>query len=230
MKRRDFITLLGGAAAAWPLAARAQLPGMPVVGLLTNASFEGFADGLRAFRSGLGEAGFVEGRNLAIGSYQAEGDDNRLSALAAELVQRGVNVIVTNGTATAAAKAATASIPIVFFTGADPVALGLVASLNRPGGNLTGVAVFADFLGPKRLELLHEMVPAVTNIAVLVNPANPAADRQMKDLQTAAHTFGLLLHVLNASAEQDFDAAFATLVKQRASALLEHFPIRLTIS
>jgi putative ABC transport system substrate-binding protein len=185
MNRRDFMTLVGGAA-AWPLAARAQQPAMPVIGFLNNASFEGFAGRLRAFNQGLGETGFVEGRNLAIEFCQAEGNDDRLLALAAELVQRRVNVIVTNGTATGVAKAATATIPIVFFTGADPVELGLVASLNRPGGNLTGVAVFADSLGPKRLELLHEMVPAAANIAVLVNPTNPAADSQTKDLQTAA--------------------------------------------
>jgi putative ABC transport system substrate-binding protein len=219
MKRRTFIALVGGAA-AWPLAARAQQPAMPVIGFLTNASFEGWADRLRAFGEGLRENGFVDGRNVAIEFHQAEGNDDRLSALAAALAQRRVNVIVTNGIATTAAKAATSTIPIVFFTGADPVEMGMVGSLNRPGGNLTGVTSLADTLGPKRLEELHEMVPAATDIGVLVNPGNGSNEFQLRDLQAAARTLGLHLYVLNASTQQDFDAVFGTLVSLRAGGLV----------
>jgi putative tryptophan/tyrosine transport system substrate-binding protein len=220
MKRRDFIGLLGGAAAVWPLAARAQQPAIPVVALLTNGSFEGFAGRLRGFSQGLNETRFVEGRNLAIEFHQAEGDDDRLSALAAQLVQRRVSVIVTNSIATKAAKAATSTIPIVFFTGADPVEMGWVASLNRPSGNLTGITSLGDSLGPKRLELLHEMAPAATGIGVLVNPTNASNEYQLRDLQAAAGRLGLQLHVLNASAQQDFDTVFGTLVGLRAGGLV----------
>ena len=222
MRRRDFITLLGGVAAsgAWPLAAGAQRPRTRVVGFLTNASFQGFAERLGAFSQGLRQTGFVEGRDLVLEFHQAEGDDDRLSALAADLVQRRVDVIVTNGTATAAAKTATSTIPIVFTTGADPVELGWVASLNRPSGNLTGVTALGDSLGPKRLELLHEMVPAATDIGVLVHPSNLTNELQLRALQASARTFSLQLHVLNASTQEDFDSVFASLVTMRAGGLV----------
>jgi putative ABC transport system substrate-binding protein len=219
MRRREFISLLGGVA-AWPLAARAQQPALPVIGFLTNATFEGWAERLRAFGQGLGENGFVEGRNLTIEFHQAEGDDGRLSALVADLVRRRVNVIVTNGIATQAAKAATSTIPIVFTTGADPVETGLVASLNRPGGNLTGVTALGDSLGPKRLELLHEILPSATDIGVLLNPGNASNEYQLRDLQAAAKTLGVQLHVLDASTIKDFETVFTTLVRLRAGGLV----------
>jgi putative ABC transport system substrate-binding protein len=220
MKRRQFITLVGGAVAAWPLAAGAQQPRLPVIGFLTNATFEGWAERLRAFGQGLAENGFVEGRNLTIEFHQAEGDDGRLAALVADLVRRRVNVIVTNGIATQAAKAATSTIPIVFTTGADPVETGLVASLNRPGGNLTGVTALGDSLGPKRLELLHEILPAATDVGVLFNPGNASNEYQLRDLQAAAKTLGVQLHVLDASTIKDFETIFATLVRLRAGGLV----------
>ena len=222
MKRREFISLLGGAAAAWPHASHAQQqPRMPVIGYLGAASARGYVAQLAAFRQGLQDAGYVEGRNVAIEYRWADDRYDRLPALAAELVGRQVTVIVASGAAAApAAKAATTTIPIVFATGADPVAVGLVASLARPGGNLTGVTTLNTELGPKRLELLHETVPAATIVAALVNPSYPAAETQSKDLQAAARTLGLQLHVLHASNERDFDAVFATLVQLRAGGLV----------
>ena len=224
MRRRDFIKVVGGSAITWPLATRAQQPSMPVVGVLSaewpNAVT---ADRLRAFREGLNDTGYVEGRNVTIEYRWAEGRNDRLPALAAELVRLPVNVIVIAGStpASIAAKAATTTIPIVFITGGDPVRLGLVASLNRPGGNITGVAILAVEVTAKRLELLHELAPTATIIAALVNPTSPVlAEPETRDLQAAARTLGLTLHVLHASSEQEIDTAFMTLVQLRAGALV----------
>jgi putative tryptophan/tyrosine transport system substrate-binding protein len=223
MRRREFIKVVGGGLVLWPLAARAQQPAMPVIGFLGSAEPTSYAIRLRAFRQGLQEAGYVEGKNVEIDYRWAEGQNNRLPALAAQLVQRRVNVIVAGGgTPTAeAAKAATANIPIDFAVAVDPVAAGLVANLNRPGGNLTGVTNMNVEIGPKRLELLRELLPSVTLIGVLVNPDNPVLTKPfVRDLQAAASTLGLQLHVLNASTESDIDAAFAELVQLRAGALV----------
>jgi putative tryptophan/tyrosine transport system substrate-binding protein len=223
MRRREFITLLGGAAATWPLTARAEQPGkLPVIGYLGPESPAVFASRVRAFRQGLGETGYAEGRNVAIEFRWAEGQHNRLSALAAELVGRQVAVIIAPGGAPGAlaAKSATTTIPIVFEMGADPIAIGVVGNLNRPGGNLTGVSSLNVQVTPKRLEILHEAVPTAAEVAVLVNPTSPTADSQLGNLQAAARALGLQLHVLQASAERDFDAVFVTLLQLRAGGLV----------
>ena len=221
MKRRAFITLLGGAAAAWPLAARAQQGTMPVVGLLHPSSTD--TARLRAFRQGLKDAGFIEGENVAIEYRSADDQTDRLPALAAELVQRRVAVIAAIGgiPSALAAKAATTTIPIVCLVGIDPVRLGLVASLARPGGNLTGINILSTELAAKRLELLRALVPGATRIAVLVDPTNAAGtDSTLRDVGAAARALGLQIQVLNASTSLELDAAFAALVSERSDALL----------
>jgi len=221
-KRREFIAFIGGVAAAWPLAARAQQPAMPVIGFLSSETPSGYAHRVAAFRQGLSEASYVEGRNVAIEYRWAEGHNDRLPALAADLVRRPVAVIAAAGTAAAvAAKAATTTIPIAFSMAVDPVAEGFVASLARPGGNLTGVTSLNVEVGPKRLELLHEVVPSATSMALLVNPTNPSlAEPFSRALQAAARALGLQLHVLHASSEREIEAAFETLVKMRAGGLV----------
>jgi putative ABC transport system substrate-binding protein len=222
MRRREFIALLGSGVAGWPLAARAQQPAMPVIGFLNSSSPDAEGDRVRAYRQGLSEAGYVEGRNVTIEYRWADGHNDRLPSMAADLVRRGVNVIVTGGTpATLAAKAATATTPIVFILSTDPVEAGLVASLNRPGGNLTGVTGLNVELAPKKLELLHELLPSATILALLVNPTNAvAAKSESQAVQAAARTLGLQLHELHASTERDFDSVFASLVRLRAGALV----------
>jgi putative tryptophan/tyrosine transport system substrate-binding protein len=221
IQRRELITLLGGAA-GWPIAVRAQQLAMPVVGFLSGASPGTFTNPLRAFRQGLTEGGYVEGRNVAIECRWAERRMDVVSELVADLVRRQVTVIAISGSPTAlAAKAATTTIPIVFATGSDPVEEGLVASLARPGSNVTGVTTLGVELGSKRLELLHEMVPTATIMALLVNPASPSlAEPTTKAVQAAARSLGLQLHVLKASIEHDFDAVFSDIVQLRAAALI----------
>lgn len=220
MKRREFITLLGGAA-AWPVTAYAQQSAMPVVGFLRNTAATDYNPIVTAFVRGLKEAGFVDGQNVAIEFRWADNQNDRLPALAADLVRRQVTVIVAAGIpAAVAAKAATTTIPIAFEVAADPVEVGLVASLNRPGGNLTGTTTLNVELAPKRLELLHEVVPTMRSVALLIDPASPFNERLSTDTQTAARTLGLELHVLHASTERDFDTVFASLVQMRAGALV----------
>jgi putative tryptophan/tyrosine transport system substrate-binding protein len=220
--RRKFIVALGGAAAVWPLAARAQQPGMPVVGWLNASSPDGYRPMVTAFRQGLQESGYVEGQNVGIEYRWAEGRIDRLPAMAAELVQRQMTVIAaTTASAALAAKAATSTIPIVFETAYDPIQLGLVASLNRPGGNITGVTNLSVEVWPKTLELLHELIPTASVVALLLNPVNPVGTEvALRSSQVVARTLGLDLHVLNASTESDFDGVFANLIQLRAGGLI----------
>jgi putative tryptophan/tyrosine transport system substrate-binding protein len=221
MRRREFITFVGAAAAAWPLVARAQQPAMPVIGFVSAGSPQGYERVFAAFLKGLDETGYVEGHNVAIQVRWAEGRNDRLPSLVADLVQRKVNVIAATSTPAAlAAKAATATIPVVFTTIADPVQIGLVTSLNRPSGNMTGVTSLSVELGPKLLELLHDSVPKATIMALLVNPTNPNLETQSRNLQAAALKLGLQPHIVNASTERDFDAVFAKLHELRADALM----------
>jgi putative ABC transport system substrate-binding protein len=221
LRRREFIVLLGSSALAWPVAARAQQPAMPVIGMLSGGSAGAFAHLVAAFREGLKEIGYVEGRNVAIEFRWADGQYDRLPALMADLVSRQVTVIAATTTPAAlVAKAATTTIPIVFATDGDPVQLGLTASLRRPGGNVTGVANLNMEVAPKRLELAHELVPAAPVIGVLVNPANRLTEAVLRDLHAAAHILGLQLHVLHATSERDFDAVFTALVQLRGAALV----------
>jgi putative ABC transport system substrate-binding protein len=222
LKRREFITLLGGAAAAWPMAVDAQQPALPVIGFLSPTPPDAIADLLRAFRQGLKESGFAESENVAIEYRWAENQIDRLPALAAELVRRQVAVIATIGgpPAAFAAKAATTTIPIIFLVGEDPARLGLVASLARPGGNLTGVNFFNTELAAKRLELLRELLPTDKRVAVLVNPAEATnTESVVRDAEVAARAMGLQIQVLNASTSREIDAAFATVVRERPDAL-----------
>ena len=221
MRRREFITLMGASMAAWPRAARAQQPAMPVIGFLHGASPEAYAPMMTAFREGLKEAGYVESHNVAIEYRWAEGHYDRLPALAADLVRRQVAEIVTVGTPVAlAAKAASSTIPIVIFVGIDPVQIGLVASLNRPGGNVTGLAGLTLEVEAKQLEVLHELLGTSAAVALLVNPNNPVTEPETKGVQDAARSLGLQLHVLDASTEGEIDTAFGKLIELRAGALL----------
>jgi putative ABC transport system substrate-binding protein len=218
MRRREFITLLGGAA-TWPVTARAQQPALPVIGFLHSASPGPYARLVAALQQGLAQAGYVAGRNVAFEFRWADDQYDRLPALAADLVARQVTVIFANGPAALPAKAATKTIPIVFANGGDPILLGLVASLNRPGGNITGVTNLNTELGAKRLELLHEIVPAVTSFAMLLNPNSPIAAETRSKVLEAARVLGLQVHVLDVSTEREFDATFEDLVRLRVGAL-----------
>ena len=222
MRRREFITLIGGAATTWPLSARAQQPAIPVIGFLGSELPDLYVDRLRAFRQGLNEVGFAEGRNVAIEYRWAEGQYDRLPGLADDLVRRRVTVMVATSTpAVLAAKAATTTIPIAFLTGTDPVAMGVVASLNRPGGNMTGVSNLNTAMGAKQLELLHAVVPSATVIALLVNPTDPIiVETLSKDLQTAARAIQREIVVVSASTEREIDTAFTTLVQRKVGALV----------
>jgi putative ABC transport system substrate-binding protein len=222
MRRREFITLIGGAAAAWPIAARAQQPTMPVIGYLSLASPGPFAHLVAAFSDGLKEIGYVGGQNVAIEYRWAEGQYERLPALSADLVRRQVTVIVATGGSVVGlvAKAATGTIPIVISSGGDPVKLGLVASLSRPGGNVTGVHLFLSLLDPKKLGLLRELVPQASVIAVLLNPNAADIQARLADVHEAAHAARQQIHVLHASTERELDTAFATLSQVRAGALV----------
>ena len=220
MKRRDFVSLLASAAAAWPLAARTQQPAMPVIGFVRSTSLSDSTQFVTAFRQGLKELGFVEGENVAIEYRWAEGQYDRLRTLVADLVDRKVAVIAANSPSALAAKTATTTIPIVFTTGDDPVNLGLVANLSRPTGNVTGVTFFGGALVAKQLELLHELIPQATLISVLVNPNHPGTAFQLRDAQEAARTLGHPIHVLNASTGSELNTAFARIAQQRTDALL----------
>jgi putative ABC transport system substrate-binding protein len=219
MRRREFITGLGSAAMAWPLASNAQQPSMPVVGFVHSQLADTYGDRLRAFRQGLADTGYVEGRNVVVEFHSAEGQPDRLRALMADLIRRSVAVIVGNTVAAIAAKTATTAIPVVFYTGGDPVEVGLVASLNRPGGNITGVSFFGNVLGAKRLELLRKLVPQATTIAMLVNPS-PDAEPERRDVEATARAIGQQVIILDASSDRDIETAFATFAQRGVGALL----------
>ena len=220
MRRREFITLLGSAAVAWPLMARAQQPAMPVVGFLRSTSLADSTHLVTAFRQGLKEAGFVEGQNITVEYHYADNQIDRLPALVADLLRRPVAVFIGNLAPALAAKAATTTVPIVFATGSDPIRDGLVASINRPGGNVTGVSFFSSVLGAKRLELLRQFVPKATTIAMLVNPNIPNTEAERSDVQAAAQALGQQLLILDVSSDRDLETAFATFVQRGAGALL----------
>jgi putative tryptophan/tyrosine transport system substrate-binding protein len=219
MRRREFISLIGGAA-AWPVAARAQRPGVPVIGFLRSTSLADSTQFVTAFRQGLKEAGFVEGQNVAIELRFAEGRSDRLPGLVADLIHKSVAVIVANNPAAVVAKAATITVPIIFITGSDPVRDGLVASLSRPGGNITGVVFIVSDLGAKRLELLRQLVPNATTIGVLVNPNTPETEAERRDLLAASLRVGQQLSILDVGSDRDIENAFATLVQRGAGAAL----------
>ena len=221
MKRREFITLLGGAAASWPLAAQAQQSAMPVIGFLNSRSRQSFRSTEAEFVKTLSEAGYIEGRNIAIEYRYADGAYDRLPTLAADLVRRQVALIVAGGgePAALAAKAATLTIPIVFTIGSDPVKAGLVASYNKPGGNITGINILTEGLDAKRLGLLHTLLPQATTIGFLTNPHFASADSQLRDVQEAARALGLKIHVLPASTEAEIDAVFETIAREQISAV-----------
>ena len=220
MRRREFIGVLSGAAVALPLAARAQQSTMPVIGFLNGSSSEGYAPRVAAFRQGLKEAGYVEGRNVAIEFRWAEGHYDRLPEMAADLARRQVSVIVANTPANLIAKATTGTIPIVFTTSSDPVQVGLVASMNRPGGNVTGISQLNVEVGPKRLELAHELMPSATDVALLVNASNPVAAAVENGMQAAAISLGLRLQVINASSDAEVETAFAGFSRLKAGVLV----------
>jgi putative ABC transport system substrate-binding protein len=222
MRRREFMTFLGGVAAAWPLTARAQQSSLPVIGYLESASQgQFFADLISAFRKGLSETGYIDGQNVRIEYRWAEGQYDRLPTLTAELVRDGATLIFTTALISAqAAKAVTTTVPIVFVSGPDPVQLGLVASLNRPSGNLTGVTLFTSTVGAKRLQLLRELLPAATTFAFIVNPSNTRADSDIQEMETAAHALGQQIIVAKASTDRDFETAFATLAQRSIQALV----------
>jgi putative ABC transport system substrate-binding protein len=220
IQRREFVSLLGGAAAGWPLSARAQQPAMPLVGFLRSSSLADATHLVTAFRQGLKEAGFVEGQTVAIEFRSAEDQPDRLPALVADLIRRPVAVIVGNHNAMLAAKATTTTVPIVFATGGDPVQDGLVASLNRPGANITGVSFFGAVLGAKRLELLRQLAPKAATIAMLVHPDTPNTEAERRDVQAAALAIGQQLIILDVSSARDIETAFATFVQRGAGALL----------
>jgi putative ABC transport system substrate-binding protein len=220
MKRRDFITLIGGAAAAWPLAARAQQSAMPLVGFVRSESLADATNLVTAFRNGLKEAGFIEGQNVGVEYHSGEGQAERLQSVVAELIRRPVSVIAGNSVAMLAAKAATATIPVVFASGGDPVQQGLVASLNRPGGNITGVSFLGGQLGSKRLELLHQLVPKATAIGMLANPNTTETEAERTDVQAAAQAIGLQLIIVDVGSDSDIERAVAALVQRGVGALL----------